>query len=218
MKNMKFALLLASALLGVNGISTNMVFATAPTATSNAQAKDYASAYTTIFNKMKEGMNNAPYTGNISLDFVEEMMPHHKGGIEMAKAIIKYGSNPEVNKIAEHIVTSQEAQMPIMMKLKAAFEKEPLSDKEQAKKYIQEYDKIKTEMFEEMQDVSLTEAPDEVFLEQMIDHHEGAIDMAKLVLKYTKNPELKKLAKNIVSTQSKGVKEMEKLLDTIAPD
>ena len=46
----------------------------------------------------------------------------------------------------------------------------------------------------------------------MIYHHEGAIGMAKDILKYTKDSELIKLAENIVTTQSKGVEEMKALL------
>ncbi|QAS61963.1 DUF305 domain-containing protein [Clostridium septicum] len=48
---------------------------------------------------MKEGMNAAANTGNVNLDFVIEMTPHHEGGIAMAKAIIKYGNNEDVKKL-----------------------------------------------------------------------------------------------------------------------
>lgn len=45
--------------------------------------------------------------GNVNLDFVLEMTPHHIGGIDMAKSIIKYGTYEYVKKIAENIVTTQ---------------------------------------------------------------------------------------------------------------
>lgn len=70
-------------------------------------------------------------------------------------------------------------------------------------------------MFKEMESVPLTGSADEIFLRQMIYHHEGAIAMAKSILKYTKNPQLKDLAENIVTTQSRGVNEMKQLLKTI---
>jgi uncharacterized protein (DUF305 family) len=36
----------------------------------------------------------------------------------------------------------------------------------------------------------------------MIPHHQGAIDMAEIVLKYGKDPETRKLAEEIVKTQT----------------
>lgn len=164
---------------------------------------------------MKKAINAAANTGNVNLDFVLEMIPHHEGGINMAKAIVKYGSNPEVKKIAENIITSQSAQIPIMQELKIKFEKEKPSSKADSEKYIKEYDKVKNSMFRKMQDVEITDNVDVNFLQEMIYHHEGAIGMAKNILKYTKDPELKKLAENIISTQSKGVEEMRALLKTL---
>ncbi len=43
---------------------------------------------------------------------------------------------------------------------------------------------------------------DLAFLEGMIVHHEGAIEMAKIVLEKTKRPEIKKMAEDIINAQS----------------
>ncbi|CEQ21438.1 DUF305 domain-containing protein [Paraclostridium sordellii] len=214
MKKFYFTLFLFATLLVGTVYSQNHLFAQEPSSKSE-QSKDYQSTYIDIFNKMKEGMNAAQNTGNVNLDFVLEMIPHHEGGIDMAKAIIKYGNNEDVKKIAQNIVTSQEAQIPLMQQLKAKFEKEPLSTKEDSQNYIKDYDEIKSTMFKEMQSVPLTDSADETFLRQMIYHHEGAIAMSKNILKYTQNAKLKSLAENIVTTQSQGVDEMKNLLDTM---
>lgn len=49
---------------------------------------------------------------------------------------------------------------------------------------------------------------DKEFLSQMIVHHEGAVDMAKMALESSKHEEIKNLAKNIIASQSKEIGDM----------
>ncbi len=53
---------------------------------------------------------------------------------------------------------------------------------------------------------------DKVFLEDMIIHHEGAVDMAKELQKGTKRPELQKMAKDIIDVQTKEISMMQQWL------
>jgi uncharacterized protein (DUF305 family) len=50
---------------------------------------------------------------------------------------------------------------------------------------------------------------DKEFLIRMTDHHQGAIDMAELVLKKSERPELRDLAEDIITTQTKEIEIME---------
>jgi len=50
---------------------------------------------------------------------------------------------------------------------------------------------------------------DQDFVAMMIPHHQGAIDMARVELKYGKDPMLRRLATDIVSAQEKEIKEMQ---------
>ena len=46
---------------------------------------------------------------------------------------------------------------------------------------------------------------DKDFVAGMIPHHRGAIDMAKVELQYGKDPQLRKLARDIVAAQQKEI-------------
>lgn len=50
---------------------------------------------------------------------------------------------------------------------------------------------------------------DKAFLAEMIDHHQGAIDMANLAKTNAKHDEIKKLADDILATQSKEIDQMQ---------
>jgi uncharacterized protein (DUF305 family) len=50
---------------------------------------------------------------------------------------------------------------------------------------------------------------DKLFLSEMIEHHQGAIDMAKLAKTNAKHDEIKKMADDIISAQSKEIDMMQ---------
>ncbi|HBT4579262.1 TPA: DUF305 domain-containing protein [Klebsiella pneumoniae] len=53
---------------------------------------------------------------------------------------------------------------------------------------------------------------DEAFVRGMIAHHQGAVDMAKIQLKYGKDAELRQLAEDIIKAQELEIKQMQSWL------
>jgi hypothetical protein len=67
----------------------------------------------TAMNKMMRDMTVKP-TGDIDRDFVEMMVPHHQGAVDMAKAELKYGHNEQLRRLAQEIVVAQQQEISVM--------------------------------------------------------------------------------------------------------
>jgi len=63
--------------------------------------------------KMMSDMAVKP-TGDVSRDFVEMMIPHHQGAIDMAQAYLRYGSNEQLKRIAQEIIVDQQQEIAAM--------------------------------------------------------------------------------------------------------
>lgn len=63
--------------------------------------------------KMMNDMAARP-TGDINRDFVEMMIPHHQGAIDMAVAYLRYGDNQQLKRLAQEIIVEQQQEIAAM--------------------------------------------------------------------------------------------------------
>jgi uncharacterized protein (DUF305 family) len=63
--------------------------------------------------KMMADMAVKP-TGDVDRDFVEMMVPHHQGAIDMAKAVLRYGKNEQLRRLAQEIIVTQQQEIAAM--------------------------------------------------------------------------------------------------------
>jgi uncharacterized protein (DUF305 family) len=81
------------------------------------------------------------------------------------------------------------------------------ADSEASKAFMQAHEKMMKEM-----PMKMTGDPDVDFVTGMIPHHQGAIDMAQVELKYGKNEETRKLAQDIIKAQEAEIAQMKEWL------
>jgi hypothetical protein len=63
--------------------------------------------------KMMNDMAAEP-KGDVDSDFVATMTPHHQGAIEMAKAVLRYGRNAQIKRLAQEIIVTQQQETAAM--------------------------------------------------------------------------------------------------------
>jgi uncharacterized protein (DUF305 family) len=144
--------------------------------------------------------------GGIPFDraFIDGMVPHHEGAIEMAKAAKDAGlAEPELIEIADAIVDTQQREIDEMKDWRAEWfgsaEIDPLGGT---------FLGLSEDEMGMQHDASALEAADDVdaeFASMMIDHHEGAIAMAKLALERAQHDEIRQLAEEIIAAQEREI-------------
>ncbi len=75
-------------------------------------ASPAAKAFQEANDKMHRDMA-IPLTGNADVDFVQGMIPHHQGAVDMAKIVRQYGADPDIRKMAQEIIAAQEKEIAL---------------------------------------------------------------------------------------------------------
>lgn len=78
-----------------------------------AEEQPFLAGNDAAMQKMMTGMAIKP-TGNVDKDFVDMMVPHHQGAIDMAVLELRYGTSPRLKAIAQEIVVTQRQEIAAM--------------------------------------------------------------------------------------------------------
>jgi len=137
------------------------------------------------------------------------MVPHHTSAVDMAKVAQAEGQSDFVKGLADEIVSSQTAEVGQMRRIherlfNAALEPDMgghmalgLSADEAGMGHMDGASMIRGK-----------QPFDRAFVDEMVPHHQGAIRMAEAVQGKTRDPALKKLARDIVTAQRREIEEM----------
>jgi uncharacterized protein (DUF305 family) len=144
--------------------------------------------------------------------FIDMMAAHHQMAIDMARVAQQHAQLPEMQLIADDIVSTQQAEIEVLASIKEA-----------------EFDSSEVPMMMNPEEPSMyaMAMPDELaqqepfdlaFIDSMIPHHASAIEMASTALIHSDNPEIKSLARIIIDAQSREIGEMIELRQANYPE
>ena len=171
----------------------------------------YLSCFQDILQNMICGMTTAKLTNSISHNFIVQMIPHHKAAIEMSDNLLLYTTFIPLQEIACDIIAEQTKSIQNMEKILCSCSR--MTDSNQNLDcYQRKTENILTTMFTDMKNACPDNDINISFMREMIPHHKGAIAMSKNALSYNICPALKPILSSIITSQEKGVCEMEYLL------
>jgi uncharacterized protein (DUF305 family) len=145
-------------------------------------------------------MENGKYSDE---RFIDAMVPHHQGAIDMAEVALQNAQHPEINQLAQNIIADQQTEIDELKSIK--------QQEYGTSEVPMEMSSEEMKMMGTMQDPSelANEYPfDKAFIDAMIPHHESAIEMAQVAQENTSVPEIRELAQGIVSAQQAEIKQM----------
>jgi hypothetical protein len=99
--------------LGLTAISGMLAAAHAVAAATSPAEATFLTENQVAMDKMMAGMAIKP-SGDVDHDFVEMMIPHHQGAIDMAQAELRHGHNEQLRRIAQEIVVKQQQEIAAM--------------------------------------------------------------------------------------------------------
>lgn len=130
--------------------------------------------------------------------FVVNMIPHHQEAVDTARLVVARGESAELRKLAQAIITAQEKEIAMMQKWSKDWN----------------YSTVKSSYQNMMGDGTKLsgKALDTWFLQGMIMHHMGAVQMADSLLKLDARKEVSDFAREVIRVQSEEIAQMKLML------
>ncbi|WP_307818126.1 DUF305 domain-containing protein [Janibacter endophyticus] len=149
--------------------------------------------------------------------FAQMMIVHHEGAIEMADLAVEKAASQEVRTLAEGISAAQGPEIEQMTSWLVAWGEDttPSGGMDHTGHGGMDMEGMsQEEAMAELEGLSGTEF-DRRFLELMIAHHQGAVEMAQTQLVDGENPQALELAQQIIDDQQAEISDMEGMLASL---
>lgn len=182
---------------------------TAETTTGTTSAEETSSTGAAGDRDVSAEHNDADVT------FAEMMIPHHSQAVDMSETLLaKDGISTEVAEFAQKVIDAQGPEIDRMNAMLEAWGQDPVTRAGEMAGHGNMRGMMSEEDMAALDAAEGTEAS-RLYLEQMIRHHEGAVDMARDEVNDGQNPEAVALAEDIIAAQESEIAEMEQMLQNL---
>lgn len=197
-------------MLGVKGASCLME----NTAGLSNLTVSYLKKYEKILQKMMHEMCDVKITYSISDNFIQQMLPHQVAALEMSENILTLTTNIGVQDLALRIVKEQKE---IIEKLKAQqyscsfFQNSSI----EVYDYMYGFVEIAEALFHEMCAIPISNSVNANYLQAMIVHSIGGLQLANNLLRFYFCQELIPIIQGYIQAEYERIDQMYKLLNGV---
>ena len=143
--------------------------------------------------------------------FAQGMIPHHEGALMMSEVAVERAQDPRVRELAERIQAAQDPEIELMTGWLEDWgqpvEQDSMGGMDHGGDAMGGM---------EMEDMPAAGADfDRIWLQSMIEHHDGAVVMAQIEIDEGANDEAIDLAEQIAESQTQEIDEMQQLLSEL---
>ncbi|MFC0107350.1 DUF305 domain-containing protein [Kibdelosporangium aridum] len=164
----------------------------------SSQDSGHSAMTTTTTPSVQSGYNTEDVT------FAQQMIPHHQQAVDMAKLVPSRGTDPKVRELATRVQQAQDPEIQQLMDMLKKWNAAPQGmDHGSAG-----HGGMDTTHLEAAKGAEF----DRMWLQMMIEHHQGAVQMSQTELSKGSSPEAKALAQKIIDAQQAEITEMQAML------
>ena len=183
--------------------------------TSCSGSEEHAGAHAT-----EESVSTAQAPGFNSADheFATNMIPHHQQAIELSALVPEHSTNTELIALAAKISAEQDPEIKALRVFLVQWDQNPDDDASQGEPGAEHsghgamagmVDDATMAKLQSLQGAQF----DTLWLQSMISHHEGAIEMAKAEVANGQNEDVKRMAQTMIDTQQAEITQMKQMLE-----
>lgn len=140
--------------------------------------------------------------------FLSAMVPHHESAIEMARMAQERARRPEIRRVANGIIEAQEGELTRLRQIHRRLFDAPLEPDDRAHAELGLSAKEAGMTHGDMAALERARPFERAFIDAMIPHHAGAIQMARAVMAEEPDAEVAELADGIIRAQSQEIREL----------
>ena len=145
--------------------------------------------------------------------FIDEMVPHHQGAVEMAEVALENAEHQEIVRLSENIAATQKVEIEELKEIK---QKEFGTSGVPMQMNEGQMDGMG--MMTDPQTLADEKPFDKAFIEAMLPHHRSAVEMAEVARQKSDNPRIKELSGNIIDAQEREISQMQTWRESWYPE